>query len=61
MNVIKKEDSYMTATSEGRVYVETGTFLKEKEVVETIEKLMNSSIFKAIQARKKLQVSKKSK
>lgn len=43
-----KQDNYVKATREGRLYIKTTDFFKQDKVRETITRLKNSTIVKEI-------------
>lgn len=47
-----KDEDVVKATQEGRLYIETVDFFKQAKIQELVIKLKNSSIYKAIEAKK---------
>lgn len=48
----KNKDSYVKATNEGRLYIETVDFFKVDKVQKMVATLMDSGIYKQIEERK---------
>lgn len=48
MKNCNKEENFVVATKEGRLYIRTVDFFKQDKIRETIEKLKNSKIVKEI-------------
>lgn len=49
MSKIDKNENFVVATKEGRLYIRTSDFFKQTKVKETIAKLKNSKIIKEIE------------
>ena len=48
----KDKESYVKATSEGRLYIETADFFKVDKVQRMVATLMDSDVYKQIEERK---------
>ncbi|MGJ1205674.1 hypothetical protein [Sphingobacterium lactis] len=49
MSKTDNKENFVVATKEGRLYIKTSDFFKQKKIKETIEKLKNSKIVKQIE------------
>lgn len=46
------ENKYQKATKDGRLYITTNDFFKQKEIQKKLRELKNSSIYKSIESRR---------
>lgn len=52
--LMKKEKDYVKSTHEGKLYITTEDFFKQPKIVETINKLKDSTIVKEINKNKNM-------
>lgn len=58
MSLEISKDSVIQTTKEGRLYIENKDFFKQEKVQHLVKKLMDSTVFKDIENRKKEEAKK---
>lgn len=51
-----RKENIVKSTKEGRLYIKTSDFFKQRKIQQTVNALLNSDIVKDIEARKKLKL-----